>query len=367
MRGRNPSGGASDAKCGAACVRSAIKAEGVASAHRTAPSRASPRKRSGSRVTTASTTRRMGCTRRRTQRTADPIYMGVINAPDYGIHDRPGDFAALVTEKVFFRVQAVLEGRAPTLTQHLRNRPDFPLRGFVRCHSCGRGLTASWSRSKNHVKRYAYYHCRSGPCRLTNISKSKLEGLFAEALEELQPTPGYMRLVTETVLGAWQEHKARIKEEAQQSVRTVSAIQAKLDKLDDAFLFQEKIDSETYERQRDRLRQEMTLAKKAKHSSELDELDVEGILAFAERVLPRASDVWIQASLAQRQHLQKLFFREGILFDGRSIVRTPPRPSAFNWLEAFRSGEKGVVGLTYARSNQLVHWMRAVDRYKRVA
>jgi site-specific DNA recombinase len=254
--------------------------------------------------------------------------------------------APLVSEKVFYRVQAVLEGRAPALTAHLRNRPDFPLRGFVRCQSCGRGLTASWSRSKNQDKRYAYYHCRSGPCRLTNISKTRLEGLFAEALEELQPTPGYMRLVTETVLGAWGQHKARIKEDAQQAVRTVGVVQAKLDKLDDAFLFQERIDSETYERQRDRLRQEMTLAKMAKHSSELDELDVEGILAFAERVLPRASDVWIQASLAQRQQLQKLFFPEGIFFDGKSIVRTPPRPSAFNWLEAFRPREKGVVDQT---------------------
>jgi hypothetical protein len=54
----------------------------------------------------------------------------------------------------------------------------------------------------------------------------------------------------------------------------------------------------------------ISIAKMAKHSSELDELDVEGILAFAERVLPRASDVWIQASLAQRQQLQKLFFPE---------------------------------------------------------
>ena len=81
-------------------------------------------------------------------------------------------------------------------------------------------------------------------------------------------------------------------------------------------------------------------------STELDELDVEGILAFAERVLPRASDVWIQASLTQRQQLQKLFFPEGIGFDGKSIVRTPPRPSAFNWLEAFRPGEKGVVDQT---------------------
>jgi len=29
----------------------------------------------------------------------------------------------------------------------------------------------------------------------------------------------------------------------------------------------------------------------------VDELDVQGILAFAERILPRASDLWVQASL----------------------------------------------------------------------
>ena len=33
-----------------------------------------------------------------------------------------------------------------------------------------------------------------------------------------------------------------------------------------------------------------------RHSGQLDELDVEGILAFAERVLPRAADLWVQAS-----------------------------------------------------------------------
>ena len=37
-------------------------------------------------------------------------------------------------------------------------------------------------------------------------------------------------------------------------------------------------------------------------------LDVEGILAFAERILPRASDMWVQASLDYKQRLQQLFF-----------------------------------------------------------
>ena len=67
------------------------------------------------------------------------------------------------------------------------------------------------------------------------------------------------------------------------------AIQQKLDRLDEASLFPRSIDIETYYRPTERLREELTLARIAKHSTELEELDVEGILAFAERVLPRAA------------------------------------------------------------------------------
>jgi hypothetical protein len=45
------------------------------------------------------------------------------------------------------------------------------------------------------------------------------------------------------------------------------------------------------------------------HSTPLEELDVEGILAFAERVLPKASELWVHASLDQRQRLQQMFLR----------------------------------------------------------
>ena len=51
------------------------------------------------------------------------------------------------------------------------------------------------------------------------------------------------------------------------------------------------------ERQGDRLREELTLAQIDHHAEAVDELDVQGILAFAERILPRASDLWVQASL----------------------------------------------------------------------
>jgi hypothetical protein len=88
------------------------------------------------------------------------------------------------------------------------------------------------------------------------------------------------------------------------------AIQQKLDRLDDAFIYKESIDLGTYERQRDRLRKELTLAEIDRNGSKVEECDVEGILNFAERVLPRASDVWIQAWWANGSGFNDCFFRK---------------------------------------------------------
>ena len=105
-----------------------------------------------------------------------------------------------------------------------------------------------------------------------------------------------------------------------------------MDKLDEALLYSEAIDVTTYGRQRDRLREELTLAKIEHHTEAVDELDVEGILAFAERILPRASDLWVQASLDYKQRLQELFFPEGIAFDGNRFNRTAVTAPLLNYL-----------------------------------
>jgi hypothetical protein len=66
----------------------------------------------------------------------------------------------------------------------------------------------------------------------------------------------------------------------------------------------------------------LSVAKIDHHAEAVDELDVEGILAFAECILPRASDLWVQASLDYKQPLQQLFFPEGVAFDRNRLNRT---------------------------------------------
>ena len=73
---------------------------------------------------------------------------------------------------------------------------------------------------------------------------------------------------------------------------------------------------------------------------------MEGILAFAERVLPRAADLWVQASLEQRQRFQQLFFPDGIAFDGNRFIGTGATAPAFSYLREIGTENEGLVDQT---------------------
>ena len=84
----------------------------------------------------------------------------------------------------------------------------------------------------------------------------------------------------------------------------------------------------------------MTPAKIDHHSEAVEELDVEGILAFAERILPRESDLWVQASLDYKQRLQALFFPEGIAYDGNRFNRTAVTAPLFSYMAPSESADE---------------------------
>ena len=94
------------------------------------------------------------------------LYAGIVDVPEYGVRNERGDFEPLISEELFYRVQSVLTVRLPTTVPRQRAHPAFPLRGFVRCEYCGRGLTGSWSKGRSKV-----YHCPLWPPRGRRDSK----------------------------------------------------------------------------------------------------------------------------------------------------------------------------------------------------
>ncbi len=101
------------------------------------------------------------------------------------------------------------------------------------------------------------------------------------------------------------------------------------------------IDRPAYERQRDRLREDIALAELEANDARLEELDVEGILGFAETVISNAARLWSDATLEQKQRLQAVLFPDGLRFDGKKFG-TAVTCLAFSRLQRIAGVESGV-------------------------
>lgn len=94
-----------------------------------------------------------------------------------------------------------------------------------------------WRRSGSCWRRSEYCaFCHWRPvCRGVNVTKATLEWLLADELALLQPTPGSMRLFTESVLQTWKARKAAVRDEFAAAERATQAIQEKLERPDEPF------------------------------------------------------------------------------------------------------------------------------------
>jgi len=244
----------------------------------------------------------------------NPIYAGRVVVAKWGV-DRDGDFEPIVAASVFRRVSARLAGKVPEAVHRKRDRDDFPLRRFLVCARCRRAVSGSLSRGRS--RRYAYYHCPK--CPGVRGRSTDVENLFRERLDGVQMAPGYMRLFREIVLDVWRTEQAQAVSTAAVMSAKVSAVQGRLERLDEVFIYQQAIDRSTYEKQRDKLREELTLAELAAHEAKIEQFDVEGVLGFAEHLVTNAGRLWAEGTLEQRQLIQRAIFPEGLTFDGTEV------------------------------------------------
>jgi len=152
--------------------------------------------------------------------------------------------------------------------------------------------------------------------------REKLESAFVSLLTELQPSAGYLKLFRAIVLDVWRARRVDADHHRKEIERRVQGLREKLDRVDDACLHEGRIDQMSYERQRDKLRQDLTLAQMSLHDASVEELDVESVLAFAEVTLTNASRFWTDGTLDQKQRFQSSVFPEGLTFDGEKLGTT---------------------------------------------
>lgn len=121
-----------------------------------------------------------------------------------------------------------------------------------------------------------------------------------------------------------------------QVARRIEALEQTRQKLVEAYL-RRVVEESVYRRQDEALAEDIALARMELHDADLAEIDVEGVLSFAEVILLDARRLWIEGTLDQRQRLQKILFPRGVAFDPHLGFGTAETAVFFTWLAAVPS------------------------------
>jgi site-specific DNA recombinase len=138
------------------------------------------------------------------------FYAGILVDPWTG-EEHSGKHVPMITLEQFAQVQQNVLRRNRSRPHH-RRRPEFPLRGTIRCPGCQRYMTSSFSRGRRG-RRYPYYHCENRLCHSKRSHPaSQAHQEFAERLAQLSLKSSLFDILEEVCVKQAGEKEAQHKQ-----------------------------------------------------------------------------------------------------------------------------------------------------------
>ncbi len=252
----------------------------------------------------------------------NPLYAGYVQAKKWGVSLRRGHHEPLVSFAAYENIQKNLVAGARPAARADFNE-DFPLRGFVECSECGKGMTGAWS--KGCRKHYAYYRCVTRGCsqRSKSIPRAKFEAGFEEVIKSLQPSQQLVDLAIEMFKDAWNGRLEYMQAERREWQSQADAADKDILKLVDRLLESEsQTVVKAIEAKIEKLeREKISLAEKAREP--LPNVGrSEECIELAMKFLARPWDIYKNGNYAVRQTVLRLAFSEPLTFTPEGVYRT---------------------------------------------
>jgi hypothetical protein len=153
-------------------------------------------------------------------------------------------------------------------------------------------------------------------------------------LARLQPKGEYLKLAERVVLDVWRGRQTGLADERKALEQRIEDLKEKRDRVFGAYVYDRVISEELYREHSERLNQDIALAEIALQEARTEELDVQGVLDFAQILLCDADRLWHEASLEHKQRMLEVIFPKGLAFSRAEGFGTPETCFAFNWLPA---------------------------------
>jgi site-specific DNA recombinase len=289
----------------------------------------------------------------------NPYYAGVLTDPWSG-EEFPGRHEKMVTSAEFASVQKIISGRSPR-PRHQKERPEFPLRGFVRCSQCGRLMTGSFSRGRS--QRYPYYRCYKrgcvGPQESLPVGDVHLE--FEAFLKTITITPTLRRVLPEALAAEAQRRTDQIQKQGTHIEREIQKIDQQIRELirmrasglltDDEFRAQ-KIQFTS---------RRHSLQARTNHDA-VDADDIREHLAEIEQPLSAPAATWQAMTLPEKRRFQQILFPVGFLH-GR--IGTAEKARLCDVLSTSSDSKSDLVPQTLRSWNRLIEELQRLSEFFR--
>jgi len=235
----------------------------------------------------------------------NPIYAGWVKSGDLLVR---GTHPPVVTQEVFDAVQEVLAGRSKTAQPRQVLNPEFPLRQFVRCAKCNKGLTAGIAK-----KKFPYYWCYRKGCRAVFVPAAQLEEAFVGWIGQYEPTVEYLALLPDLAREVWAKRQERAKQDSralnirlqEQKHLNSQAIKAKL---------KGELSAEDFADLKQSITEETALIEKQLTALESERSTMEELIAQTQRELIDLPAAWRKGGLRERRELCEMLFPDGLVW-----------------------------------------------------
>jgi site-specific DNA recombinase len=233
----------------------------------------------------------------------NPLYSGWVRSGDFmarGIHE------PIVTQELYDHVQDVLAGRSKTAHPRRVLNPNFPLRQFVRCFKCGKGLTGGIAK-----KKFNYYWCYKPGCRDVFVPSNKLEHQFVSLLAMHQPTVELLARLPNIARNHWKTREDRVRQDSR-ALNIRLQEQNRLNCLATKAKLKGELSSAEADEFRKNGAQEIEIIQRELSALESERSTMEELLAQTERELVDLVGAWSKADSKGRRELCLALFPEGL-------------------------------------------------------
>lgn len=246
------------------------------------------------------------------------FYMGILTSKTYK-EEVKGQYIPMITEELFYKVQAILDGRNLNkipLAQRSHINPDFPLRRVVRCAKCGIGLTGGWSKGRS--SKYAYYRCAHS-CPNSSIKAELLEQSVISLLKQISPKKECLNLFIHFLSNTYHQRLARLeklKNEADAEIERIKQQRKILIEKNMNGVYSDEI----FKEQNAVLEEKIIKAQVAKDDSTIDKYDVNEVISFLKTRLADLGETYKRSNLAQIKVLLGSIFLSGLAWSNEGTL-----------------------------------------------